>query len=318
MSNPQAQGQQQQQQQQQPPPPPPPSVRLVKSLVNKPFTFNSNKKDYLEWKRKTQLFIFANTLHLKTNLDKVLCAVLYMGGERAGRWATAYVKTIMSTGTLPAGTDYAGFWTHADRMFLPPNTARNAANELDRLKQNNLPAEDFFIKFELLIAWAGYLDSKFDPIKMKIIEQNLQPRLVNKLYSQFKQPKDWDDFKEKVLRLDSLYQFRLRDKQQFWKTLPNVNHLPSFNRFPVHRDPNAMDIDATQIQQVSSPLSIPIEWPEITLPWWPQVLVFTARRRDIWKCSVSSWLVVKEFKVFVPLPAPTIFLLNPSLLIFGQ
>src|SRR5438477_9107381 len=112
MSNPQ-QPQAQAPQQQPPPPPPPPSIGLVKSLVNKPFTFNGSKKDYLEWKRKTQLFVFANTLHLKTDLDKVLCAVSYMGRERVGQWATAYVKTIMATNALPAGTDYAGFWTHA-------------------------------------------------------------------------------------------------------------------------------------------------------------------------------------------------------------
>ena len=135
----------------------------------------------------------------------------------------------MSTNALPVGTNYAGFWTHADQIFLPLNATRNAANELDRLKQNNLAAEDFFIEFELLVARARYLDSKFDPIKMKIAEQNLQLRLVDKLYSQYDQPKDWDNFKEKILRLDSLYQFRLRDKQQYRKTLPNVNRLPSFN-----------------------------------------------------------------------------------------
>src|SRR5438477_5104416 len=132
------------------PPPPPPSVGLVKSLVDKPFAYNGSEKDYPEWKRKTQLFVFANFIHLTTDLDKVLCAVSYMGGDRAGRWATAYVETIMSTGALPAGTDYAGFWTHADRIFLPLNATHNAANELDRLKQNNLLAEDFFIEFELL------------------------------------------------------------------------------------------------------------------------------------------------------------------------
>src|SRR5438876_10451982 len=99
--------------QQPPPPPPPPSVGLVKSLVDKPFTFNGSKKDYPEWRRKTQLFVFTNSLHLKTDLDKVLCAISYMGRERAGRWATAYVETIMSTNALLVGTNYAGFWTHA-------------------------------------------------------------------------------------------------------------------------------------------------------------------------------------------------------------
>jgi len=94
--------------------------------------YNGNKKDYLEWKRKTQLFIFANTLHLKTNLDKVLCTVSYMSGKRAGRWATAYIETIMATSALPTGTNY----------------------------------------------------------------------------------EDWVGFKKKVLRLDNLYQFRLRDKQE--------------------------------------------------------------------------------------------------------
>ena len=95
-------------------PPPPPSIGLVKSLVDKPFAYNSKEEDYFEWGRKTQLFIFTNLQHLKTDLDKVLCAISYMGGGRAGRWATAYVKTIMATGKLPAGTDYAGFWAHAD------------------------------------------------------------------------------------------------------------------------------------------------------------------------------------------------------------
>src|SRR5438477_10854552 len=129
----------------------------------------------------------------------------------------------MSTSSLPVGTNYAGLWTHADQIFLPLNATRNAANELDRLKQNNLPAKDFFIEFELLATRARYLDSKFDPIKMKIAEQNLQPRLVDKLYSQYNQPKDWNDFKVKVARLDSLLQFRLRDKQQYRKALPNTN-----------------------------------------------------------------------------------------------
>src|SRR5438477_12806434 len=144
MSNPQ-QPQAQAPQQQPPPPPPPPSIGLVKSLVDKPFTFNGSEKDYLEWKRKTQLFVFANSLHLETDLDKVLCTISYMGRERAGRWATTYVKTIMATNALPTGMNYAGFWTYADRIFLPPNATHNAVNELDRLKQNNLPAEDFFI-----------------------------------------------------------------------------------------------------------------------------------------------------------------------------
>ena len=81
----------------------------------------------------------------------------------------------MSTGALLAGVNYAGFWTHADQVFLPLNAACNAANTLDRLKQNNLPAKDFFIEFELLATQAGYLDNKFNPVKMKIAEQNLQP-----------------------------------------------------------------------------------------------------------------------------------------------
>src|SRR2546425_4658308 len=113
MSNPQ-QPQAQAPQQQPPPPPPPPSVRLVKSLVDKPFTFNGSEKDYLEWRRKMQLFVFANITHLKTNLNRVLCTVSYMGGERAGQWATTYVETIMSTGALPARVNYVGFWTYAD------------------------------------------------------------------------------------------------------------------------------------------------------------------------------------------------------------
>ena len=159
----------------------------------------------------------------------------------------------MSTGALPVRTNYVDFWAQADQVFFPPNATRNAANELNRLKQNNLPAEDFFIEFELLAARADYLDSKFDPLKMKIAEQNLQPRLVDKLYSQYEQPKDWDDFKEKVSRLDNLFQFRLRDKQQYRKALPNTNRFPSYSRPPIQKDPNAMDVDALRIRQISSP-----------------------------------------------------------------
>src|SRR5438477_6517941 len=135
----------------------------------------------------------------------------------------------MATGKLPAGTDYAGFWAHANQVFLPPNAERSAMNMLDRLKQGKLYAEDFFIKFELLAQQAGYLNTKFDKTKMKIAEGNLHPKLVDKLYEAYERPKDWEDFKTKVSMLDNLYQYRARDKQETRNALSNFARQPSYN-----------------------------------------------------------------------------------------
>jgi hypothetical protein len=96
-------------------------------------------------------------VQLSTNEMKYTIVQSYMQEGKAAQWAGQVTYQIINGmyGNVMPYT-WTEFWMQADVIFNPPNMQANAALKLSKLKQGKMSAEEFFIKFGMLVKTAGY------------------------------------------------------------------------------------------------------------------------------------------------------------------
>jgi uncharacterized protein YmfQ (DUF2313 family) len=122
-----------------------------------------------------------------------------MQDGKATRWADAitghmldgtfgYDAPVAAVGTTPATTiftvyNWNQFWGLADQVFNPPNVQTKAMIKLDKLKQEKMSAEEFFIEFDVLAATAGYATAHFNSLKICFANQHLNSALITNIHN---------------------------------------------------------------------------------------------------------------------------------------
>ena len=255
----------------QPPAAPPIVVSgFRKSLVAEPDKYDRNTKTYTQWKRQVWTYIHANQRAIVNDDERIIVALSYMRGEnKAGRWATFVTDKILDH---PNETPtYTQFWDLADQIFLPPNKANDAAVQLENLVQGQLSAEEYFIEFEMLADRAGYADTAFDTLKIRLACRKLAKALVDNIHNTDNIPTTWQDFMKRVTALDNNWRISdsrttnaaqtLRGTPQGqqnprWATMQPSNQAQNRPAHPIYqqnrlaspyRDLNAMDVDAQHV-----------------------------------------------------------------------
>jgi hypothetical protein len=144
------------------------------------------------------------------------------------------------------------FWAAADIVFNPPDTQNDAAIKLDKLVQGQSSAEEYFIQFDLLAGIAGYSDTTFDTLKIRMASQHLNRALVDNIHNTTDVPTNWSDWKIRATKLDRNYRAGRAIKAsrpaaaQNFAPRQQAPSLHSGQRQPT-RDPYAMDVDVTRI-----------------------------------------------------------------------
>jgi hypothetical protein len=128
----------------------------------------------------------------------------------AGTFGYNTTTTTPASGSTPVSTTttfqkytWAEFWSLADDVFNPPNVQANAALKLDKLRQEKLSAEEFFIEFDLLAATAGYDNTTFDSVKIRLANQRLNNALVANIHNVDVLPTTWEAYKKRAIALDN-------------------------------------------------------------------------------------------------------------------
>ncbi|KAH7905936.1 hypothetical protein BJ138DRAFT_1017000 [Hygrophoropsis aurantiaca] len=96
--------------------------------------------------------------------------------------------------------------------FVDSNAEKMARNEIENLKQNSRPAEEFFIEFEQIARRAGYSVTSPDSNAFicSLIERNINQRIHTMVYQMENVPSTYAEWKRVVIKLDE-QQRRLRE-----------------------------------------------------------------------------------------------------------
>jgi hypothetical protein len=90
-------------------------------------------------------------------------------------------------------------------IFDDPQDVHMALAELHRLKQNKLPATEFFTKFEGLMHCASLNEVHHSEVLIGILELNLNRPLVDHIYSNDVLPVGYMAWKRKAMDINQLY-----------------------------------------------------------------------------------------------------------------
>jgi hypothetical protein len=202
-----------------------PATGTLHSLITIPKSFDGDETKYPTWKRQVKLYVKANGAQLPDDESKQLVALSYMQEGKAARWAnaaidhmlggtfgqnittTAAVPATASTPAVPAVTTFAvftwdQFWGLADNVFNPPDVQNDAAIKLADLQQGSMVAEVFFIEFDMQAGLAGYDDSTFDTMKIRLANQQLNKALVDNIHNTASLPTTWQPYKDRAIALN--------------------------------------------------------------------------------------------------------------------
>ena len=171
---------------------------------------------------KTKACQAENHLAMPANTDKPVCAVLSPLEEpKAGSFARTCLE-ILNTRTAYT---WAQLSRELEELFRPANQKDWAQKKLRELKQGRMPIDEWIIKFQTYSQSA-----QLNPRQLiDIIEQNIDPSIIQKIIEEDTHPTDLADYLAKI------------------RNIGQKRHLTRFLGIAgsaSHRDPNAMDISA--------------------------------------------------------------------------
>jgi hypothetical protein len=247
---------------------------IVRSLVAVPKAFDGSEDVYLNWKRSVKLYLRANRAQLSTDEDKYMVALLYMMEGKAALWANQIFDLIVdskfgtsSRATPPVFTAHNldEFWRQADEIFNPPNTRVDASIKLAKLEQGKKSTEEFFVEFNRLANLAGYGETHFDELKIRMADIQLNKALVMNIYNTDTLPTTWARYQERARILDR--NWRAGQQARAGKMLHLLHATPSPapktqqyvprpqpppQQCQPLRDPFAMEVDVTWTANVAN------------------------------------------------------------------
>ncbi|KAH9933605.1 uncharacterized protein BXZ73DRAFT_46204, partial [Epithele typhae] len=155
------------------------TVRASGPKLREPTTFDGKFEHYRDWKHEITNYVGG------------------LGDHQAFSLILSYITRFISANTNAAGAwtiaDKAAFWTLLDTEFLPLNDKYDAMKALERLKQNNLPAQSFYNEWEDLMTRSG--EDRTAQIWMSTLLQALNPYLVGQVFNSGVIPADYNAWK---------------------------------------------------------------------------------------------------------------------------
>ena len=220
-----------------------------KDFAEKPDKFSG--KDVEKFIRSVRIFIKANDTAFTTDDKKILFTLSCMKEGSANEWAQNYTDSHLDDDNW--GT-FDNFLKLLRQAFGDPNEAKDAQHRLESFKQGTLTASEFFAKFEIYRRKAKYLTKKenvhggHDDYLIAVLERNLDPSLIRRIYAGDTVPSSYETYKDKVLSVYAM--------EQRFRSL-NLRPARPIPPMPVNRSlpPQPLITTSTQPTSTSTPHS---------------------------------------------------------------
>ena len=163
----------------------------ISKLLADPGPFDGSMSKFEEWWAKVEAWQAENHLAMPANTDKPVHAVLSrLEGPKGG----SFVRTRLEI--LNSGTPYiwACMCGELEELFRPANQKDWARKKLRELKQGRMMIDEWIIKFQIY-SQAAQLDQGQ---LVDIIEQNIDPSIIQKIIKEDTRPTDLADYLTKV------------------------------------------------------------------------------------------------------------------------
>jgi Retrotransposon gag protein/Zinc knuckle len=199
-----------------------PTVRLP---VNAPDPFNGDKTKFSAFLRQIKINFAANPEVFTTHVSKILYTLSYMREGVAGSWSEVFIDGALASNSWG---DWNAFEEKLKDSFGDPNERRNMQNALDALRQGKKTAEEYFLEFDQLAFRAGYATGHDEEL-IRILEKNIIPSLIDKVYNADTLPSTYQGWRSKIIALDQLARRREVQRQAnrtFWSDRRDMVLVP--------------------------------------------------------------------------------------------
>lgn len=146
-----------------------------------------------------------------TEERKIEIVISYIRGDKVDSWVENLFDAQFSETEDKWKITWAAFAQLLQERFVDSNQARQAQIKIENLKQGKDTAEEFFQNFEILKTQAGYAAD--DAYLIKLLEQNVQESIIDKIYNREQLPEGYEAWKKAIITHDSLWQRRQESKK---------------------------------------------------------------------------------------------------------
>src|ERR1700730_2259290 len=160
--------------------------------------FTRKREEFTVFLRCLEMEFAVNPLKYSTDFIKIAFTLNKMTKDYAAEWAMQASLLVLAA---PNVITWAGFCTQLRETFNPVADVTVAIQELNAMKQGPTPAAMFMQQFETKMHEAQYdEETHWNAIKA-LLETNLHPGLMAKVYACANIPDDFEGFKTLVVRL---------------------------------------------------------------------------------------------------------------------
>ena len=199
-------------------------------IFNDPGEYNGSKVKFKAWWAKMQAWLMVNQHAIPAGSQDTVGAVLsWLKGLKASPFAQVSLMQAVQ-GTYM----WNQLVNNVKGLFCTTNKKNWARKELCELKQGKLSMDDFIVKWEAL-----YLQVEVDDLHVvELLERNTVPGMIARIFQEGKWMEDLIDYLKEIWRIGSV-----RESLNF---IMGWTQYRSNYKSSGHKDPNAMDVSATQ------------------------------------------------------------------------
>ena len=224
----------------------PPKPQELK--LGQPSTFNGNPKKARAWINNTQLYLLVNKDVYNHDDKKIAFTLSFMKEGSARLWALTETKTAFTNNPLGFGT-WADFLKKFNESFILKNTKEQAIAWLSTTKVNDkIDILDYILKFKNNAALSGITDQN---VLINFFSRGIPTQLMRRIYSMDNIPTTMEKWYLQTLHFKHVWK-RTNEIAKGWNNpfLPFLDNRNN-NHTQKKRDPNAMDVDAIQIEKLT-------------------------------------------------------------------
>ncbi|EGN98310.1 hypothetical protein SERLA73DRAFT_35008, partial [Serpula lacrymans var. lacrymans S7.3] len=183
-----------------------------------PENFSGDKKKYRAFRESLLLHFEDDAVYFEDDRKKISFVLSFMKEGEAAAFRTDWLENRVDAQQL--GFDITrtyGSWPYfANKMeqrFKDSFEKETAKNEILTLKQGNETAQAFFERFEEKKRWAGYTNQMNEEFLISLLRRNMNKPLVDRVIYGGHIPKDYQEWKKELIRMDYIWREREKEKK---------------------------------------------------------------------------------------------------------
>src|ERR1700730_17853194 len=179
--------------------------------------FTGKREEFAVFLQCLEMEFTMHPIKYAADFVKIAFTLNKMTKDYAAKWTTQ--ASALTLAAPPDQANWATFRTQLRETFNPIADVTVAIQELNALKQGSTPAAMFMQQFETKMREAQYDEIMHWNAVKALLETNLHPGLMAKVYACTKIPHNYGAFKNLVVSLDHL-------RQQFLATQARAANRP--------------------------------------------------------------------------------------------